>query len=405
MRLRSVWPIVVLCTLVALPADAQSGNQNWRIGADTQVSVRGDHEGLPSTGLVIDSFIAAQWGDRTQLIARPVSRGTVDGGWSHDLYQAGVRYQPPTRLPLRLEAGYALPIIGLGAQRSRPLERHAGSFHPQYLTPLPPFETGLPAVYSVTPSYPLVAIATLGTSRWDLRLGIADGSPARRRGVIGHNAAPRAPQLVVGGGVTPMTGLRLGVTVVRGDYVRSAEGLGPTVESHPPDAGAPAADAESPYAYGGTAFSATVARGSLVTGDYAYGPEMVGAAGADRRAIVSGVELEYEFGHTAIIAEWIRDVFDTTNGHAVASSGFVRVTHSLSPRWHIAGRYDLASPPDQSRLLDPDVDSLRLVEGLVAYRVTRELVVRGFLLTRRSFHGSDWAREAGISLALSHQWW
>ena len=57
---------------------------------------------------------------------------------------------------------------------------------------------------------------------------------------------------------------------------------------------------------------------------------------------------EYEFGHTSITAEWIRDVFETTTGRAVASNGFLRVTHALSPRWRIAGRYDVATPPDES---------------------------------------------------------
>ena len=187
------------------------------------MSVRGRQDGLPSTGVTIDSLIAAQWGDRTQLIARPVSRGRFDGSWSHALYQTGIRYQPPTRLLLRLEAGYALPVMGLGAQRSRPIARDMGSFHAHYGTPLPPFETGLPAVYAVTPSYPLVAIASLGMTRWDLRMGVADGSPTRLRDVLRNTGAPRAPQLVVGGGVTPMTGLRIGATFVRGDYTRAEE--------------------------------------------------------------------------------------------------------------------------------------------------------------------------------------
>lgn len=388
----------MLCSLVALPADAQPGHQGWRVGADTQVSVRGRQDGLPSTGVTIDSLIAAQWGHRTQLIARPVSSGRFDGSWSHDLYQAGIRYQPPTRLPLRLEAGYALPVIGLGAQRSRPIARDMGSFHAHYVTPLPSFETGLPAVYPVTPSYPLVAIASLGMTRWDLRMGVADGSPTRLRGVLRNTGAPRAPQLVVGGGITPITGLRIGATFVRGDYTRAEENVTST-GSNP----MPALYLDGPYS--GATFDPTAIHlpGEM---DHVSPPEeTVGSAGADRRATVSGVEVEYEFGHTAIVAEWIRDVFETTTGHAVASSGFFRVTHALSPRWRVAGRYDQATPPEASRLFTPDINPLRLVEGLVAYRVTRELLLRGFFLTRRSFQGPDWDHEAGISFAVSHHWW
>ena len=398
MRLRDAWPVAILCSMVALSAGAQPANQGWRIGADTQVSVRGRQDGLPTTGLVIDSFIAAQWGDRTQLIARPVSRGRLDGSWSHDLYQAGIRYQPPTRLPLRLEGGYALPVIGLGLQRSRPLEHDMGSFHAQYLTPLPSFEMGLPAVYSVTPTYPLVAIASLGASRWDVRLGVADASPTRLRGVFGHNDSPRAPQLVVGGGVTPVTGLRIGVTVVRGDYMREGESFTPTGEAASPAMH----DYGSSY---GVTFNATADHRMPGTDGLPDTVEVSGSTRGNLRATVSGLELEYEFGHTSIMAEWIRDVFETTGGQAVASSGFVRVTHALSPRWRVSGQYDVATPPEQSRVLAPDVRSLRLVEGLIAYRVTREVVVRGFFLTRRSFQDPDWDREAGISLAVSHHWW
>ena len=400
MSLRATWRVTVLCAMVALPVDAQP-HQEWRVGVDTQVSLRSRQDGLPSTGLVIDSFIAAQWGERTQLIARPVSRGRLDGGWYHDLYQAGIRYQPPIGLPLRLEAGYALPVIGLGLRRSRPLERDTGSLDLQYVTPLPPFEMGLPTVYPITPSYPLVAIASLGTSRWDLRLGVADGSPTRLRGVTRNNDSPRAPQLVVGGGVTPTTGLRIGATFVTGDYVRAAENPNPTGESGSQTGGAPAGY----LSYAEATFHATADHHVVPTYGDSETQETVSATGGNRRATVSGVELEYEFGHTSITAEWIRDVFETTTGRAVASNGFLRVTHALSPRWRIAGRYDVATPPDESRLFAPDLGSLRLVEGLIAYRVTRELVLRGFFLTQRSFYGPDWDREAGISLAVSHLWW
>ena len=270
--------------MVALPVDAQP-HQEWRVGVDTQVSLRSRQDGLPSTGLVIDSFIAAQWGERTQLIARPVSRGRLDGGWYHDLYQAGIRYQPPIGLPLRLEAGYALPVIGLGLRRSRPLERDTGSLDLQYVTPLPPFEMGLPTVYPITPSYPLVAIASLGTSRWDLRLGVADGSPTRLRGVTRNNDSPRAPQLVVGGGVTPTTGLRIGATFVTGDYVRAAENPNPTGESGSQTGGAPAGY----LSYAEATFHATADHHVVPTYGDSETQETVSATGGNRRATVSGV--------------------------------------------------------------------------------------------------------------------
>ena len=397
----------MLCSLVALPADAQPGRQGWRVGADTQVSVRGRKDGLPSTGLTIDSLIAAQWGDRTQLIARPVSQGRFDGSWSHDLYQAGIRYQPPTRLPLRLEAGYALPVIGLGLQRSRSIARDMGSFHAHYVTPLPSFETGLPAVYPVTPSYQLVAIASLGMTRWDLRMGVADGSPTRLRGVLRNTGAPRATQLVVGGGVTPMTGLRIGATLVRGDYTDAEEsvastGSDPMPASYHHD---PYSDHDDPYS--GATFGSTARHlpGKWITSHRQKRPSgrLARTDGqpcpASKSSTSSRVRPHRHRGR--VDSRRVRD----DHGACCRLEPFFRVTHALSPRWRVAGRYDQATPPEASRMFTPDINPLRLVEGLVAYRVTRELVLRGFFLTRRSFQGPDWDHEAGISFAVSHHWW
>ena len=355
MQLRIVLPLALICSIPALPAGAQPSQPRWRVGGDTQVSLRGRPDGLAATGVVIDSLIAAQWDDGLQIVARPVSRGRLDGSWHHALYQLGVRYHPPTRFPLRVEAGFLPPVFGLGLQRSRALERDTGGLHPQDLRAIPGFEKGLPRLKSVSASYPLAAVAVLGVSRVDIRLGVADGSPTRSRGVMRSTNPPRAPQLVVGAGVTPITGLRIGMTVVSGDYLRADEAPDPS-------------------------------RGG-------------------RRATVSGAELEYEFGHTSIVAEWIRASFDTSGAAAIASSGFVLVTHALSPRWRVGGRYDVATTPDASRVFAPDLGSLRLVEGLVAYRVTRELVLRGFVVAQHSFQSSEWDHEAGLSLAVSHRWW
>jgi hypothetical protein len=157
----------------------------------------------------------------------------------------------------------------------------------------------------------------------------APESPFRRR----HARNGVWPQLVVGGGVTPMTGLRIGATFVRGDYTRAEESITSTGSDR-----MPASYYDDPYL--GTTFGST-ARHLPGEMDHVSPPEeTVGRASANRRATVSGVEVEYEFGHIAIVAEWIRDVFETTTGHAVASSGFFRVTHALSPRWRVAGRYD-----------------------------------------------------------------
>ena len=75
--------------------------------------------------------------------------------------------------------------------------------------------------------------------------------------------------------------------------------------------------------------------------------------------------------------------------------------HALSPRWRVGGRYDVAAPPDQSRALNPALSSLHSVEGLLSYRFSRDLILRGFFVTDRSFFDSQWDREAGMSFVMA----
>ena len=58
--------------------------------------------------------------------------------------------------------------------------------------------------------YPLGAIVSASGPHWDIRGGVTDATPTRARSVFSSSQAPAATQLVVGGGVTPATGLRLG---------------------------------------------------------------------------------------------------------------------------------------------------------------------------------------------------
>ena len=350
---RCAWILPCLIALTSEPAGAQTDVPAWATGADTEVAVVFPVNDPSDTGIVLDTLAVLQWGNRLDIIARPVSRGSVSGDWRHDLYQLGVRYHRPGGLPVRLEIGYALSVVGLGVLESRPGERETSFLDPQYVRPLPPFDTSRPPVWSLTPSYPLVAIAAFGNTRWDARAGVADGSPTRMRGVLRANP-PRAPQLVVGGGITPVTGLRLGTTFVRGNYLTSDE---------------------VPEAPGG------------------------------RLATVVALELEYEVGRTAIAAEVVRDGFEVSTGHAVAASGFVHVTHALSPHWRIAARYDHARPPSESHAFSSRIASLTSVEAAFAYRFARDLAVRGFVTADRAFYQTPWTGRAGFSLVLAQRWW
>ena len=93
-------------------------------------------------------------------------------------------------------------------------------------------------------------------------------------------------RFVAGGGISPITGLRVGAGFAHGAYRRAAT----------------AAD----------------------------GPDI--AAAADPDALVFNLEAEYAVGHTRFGGEWVRNRFDSALGPAIARGYFVQAVHTFSPR-------------------------------------------------------------------------
>jgi len=320
-------------------------------GGDVQVGTSALAGGGKMTAsLVVDAFAAAEWKTVT-LVARPVSRRLASGDWRHDLYQLAARYERAGRLPVRVEAGYLAPVIGLASVRSRPGQVVPLEHAPHYFVPLPRLEPGAPPVRPVTTPYPLGVVAATGATRWDLRGGVVDASPVRRRGVIDSDGAHLAPQVLVGGGWSPATGLRIGATYVRGDYDRRGEG--PTRVS--------------------------------------------------RVASVAALELDLERRHTAITGELLRSSFDIAGGDVEALAGFVEVRHALSVRWTVAGRYDGAAAPRRLAAAGAIGSRLDAVQAAVSFRLTRDVAVRGGMLRERTYY-EPWHTAAGVGLVVSARW-
>lgn len=312
------------------------------VGADVQAAASATAgAGELSATLVVDSIAAVEW-PAVKLVVRPVSRRLASGQWRHDLYQLAVRYERARPLPLRVEAGYLAPVIGLASVRSRPAQVLSLEYAPHYFVPLPRLEPGAPPVRPVTTPYPLGLVAATGGTRWDLRGGVVDASPVRRRGVIHTDGAVRSPQPVVGGGWSPATGLRLGATFVRGIYDRRAEGL----------------------------------------------------RWVSRAASVSTFEVELERRHTALTGELVRSRFEIASGTVASTAGFVDVRHALSPRWTVTGRYDgaVAAGSVGSRL--------DTVQAAASFRLTHEVALRAGVVRQRTYY-EPWHTTVGVGLVVS----
>lgn len=317
-------------------------------GVDVQVAAAATADaGEVSATVVADTFAGIEW-TAVKLVVRPVSRRFASGEWHHDLYQLALRYERTGRLPLRVEAGYLAPVIGLAGLRSRPAQVLPLEYAPHYFVPLPRLEPGAPPVRPVTTPYPLGMVAATGGTRWDVRGGVVDASPVRRRGVIDTGGAVLSPQAVVGGGWSPATGLRFGATYVRGAYDRRGEG--PTRIS--------------------------------------------------RSASVTAFEVEAERRHTALTGELVRSRFEIAGGAVASTAGFVEVRHALSARWTVAGRYDGAVAPRRAVATGSVGSRLDTVQGVASFRLTRDVAVRAGVVRTRTYY-APWHTAGGVSLVVS----
>ena len=127
--------------------------------------------------MVFDATATVRVIDSLDVVARPWFRRLPGGDWSKEMYQLQVRYQPATRLPLRIDAGIISSPLGIIALEMRPdLNPLIGS-PSYYFSPLPSFDGKFDRVQLLSGGYPLGAMASM-SGRGGMR---AAGSPTARR--------------------------------------------------------------------------------------------------------------------------------------------------------------------------------------------------------------------------------
>jgi hypothetical protein len=153
---------------------------------------------------------------------------------------------------------------------------------------------------------------------------------------MGANKPPRMTNYVVGGGVTPRTGLRFGASFAHGAYATEGEVRDPS-------------------------------RG-------------------DREATLGQVEAEWSFGYTRIAGEWLWSTRQMAADSAAVSGGWIEGTRTISPRLFATVRYDRqgtewTSVPDHSS----HDEYYARVESAIGLRVTPMLTFRASYLTRKGY--------------------
>jgi hypothetical protein len=313
--------------------------------------------------VVVDVSLALRLGDHWQIAVRPWFRlprpNTPTGAvpdWDTQLYQAGLRYERRGPVATRVDLGYILSPIGLGLYDVRPGVNPTIVPHISYLAPMPVFEPTGPRVSAVFATYPLGAQLSLSTGVWDARAAVINAAPTRAY-VMGAVTNPRqTPVVVVGGGLTPITGLRLGASFAHGLYATSGEITLP--------------------------------------------------ASPGRAMTMAGAEGEWAFGGTKVSGELLRTAFETAASTSVAYEWFVQGQQTLSPRWFVAVRREgTSAPPLISGTSIGSRTNLDVFEATAGFRVTRDVTLRGSYYARRSYGASTWTDQAGVSVVWAHRWW
>jgi len=311
-----------------------------------------DASGATTGGAILDAYVGARVAPGLEIVTRPWAQRQANGEWNRQIWLAAVRYEHKGPVGVRVEGGLITSPVGLSNLQLRP------HLNPTVAQPSTLFQ-GLPSPEPLSPRitllgaiYPLGVSSTVSGTHWDVRGAVIDTSPVRARRTFGTNP-PRFTNVVVGGGITPIVGLRVGGSMTRGPW-RAAEEL-PLSPS-------------------------------------------------DRIATVVTVEGEWAFRYTKLQGEWTRDRLETNTGQAIESGWYFQGQQTLTARWFAAGRVErLEGPPLLTAPQGPR-QTFAGTEATAGFRITPEVTVRVSYRARRLFSQQDFSHQAMASVVWARRW-
>ncbi|MBI3049469.1 MAG: hypothetical protein HYY76_14280 [Acidobacteria bacterium] len=354
MRVRVRAILAAACLAAPLPVTAQQARPSV-LAIDTAAALEqiADLDGNAASGLSLDAVVSIGR-PGLEVIVWPIVQRLNSGQWVRDVWMATVRYERPGPIGMRIDGGLIPSPVGLANLTVRRPHLNPTISQPSSLfTALPPVELRAPRPNLLGAVYPFGTQLTVSGSRWDARAAVMDTSPLRRRRILSRsNTSPRFTNVVVGGGVTPIVGLRIGASVTHGGWLRASE---------------------SP------------------------------AVTADQDATIITIESEFAFAYTKLAGEWVRDALETSRGRRIASGWFVLGQQTLTPRWFVAGRVERIASP----LVLPTAAIERRftsVEEVLGFRLTPELTLRAGHRVRRGFGLSSYDHRAAVSVVWWRRW-
>jgi hypothetical protein len=364
----------LLLLTAAATVRAQDPTGHVAIEAVASGSVSSADDGDPF--LIFDQTSTIGVGRGWDVVVRPWARRMPGGDWAAEMYQLQIRYTSSTRIPVRLDAGVICSPIGLSTLELRPDVNPTIGAPFYYFVPLPASDGNFDRVTLMSGGYPLGALVSASGSHWDVRGGVTDATPTRARSVFSSANPPSATQVVVGGGVTPITGMRFGGAMAVGRYRIHALSQRTVA--------IPDGSYGSDYATNGV-----VAQGTRLP---------------DANVAVFNLEGEYAIGYTRITGELVVDRFETMISPAVSRGYNLLAVRTLSPRWFAAGRAVGASTP----VLIGGTEgrrSARSAEGTLGYRLNRTVTFRAAYQGSTAFNRATWQHAIAFSTVWSQRWW
>jgi hypothetical protein len=348
-----VFPLLVV--LLASTASAGQLAKPSQFAVDTAASFDQTRtfSGTDSSGVVLDAEMSVSFGAGFEGMIRPWAQRQANGDWNKQIWIAAVRYQRPGPIGLRVDAGLIPSPVGLSNLLLRPQLNPVVSLPASLFQPLPSTEIGAPRATLLGAVYAFGANATVSGEHWDVRAAVIDTSPLRTRRIFASTNPPRFDNVVIGGGITPFVGLRVGASVTHGGWQRANET--PTITEN-------------------------------------------------RDATIVTIESEFSFHYTKLLGEWVRDTMETGNGDQIASGWYVQAQQTLTPRWFVAGRVERMSAPALTPLLTIEEQHLNGVEETLGFRLTPELTVRADHRARQGFGRPGFDHQVAISVLWWRRW-
>lgn len=364
--MRSVALALLACSAVPIAsARAQTPYERFSLDTTAAIDLFGGNNVSGDPQVIVDIVATARLGNGWQAFFRPWFRqarpapGFEAPPWDAQIYQASLRYERTGTVSTRVDMGYMPSPVGLGIFDVNPKQNPTIAGHFSYFVPMLPFDTGSARVPAIASTYPLAAVFTASTTKWDARVGLTNSSPVRIS-VPAVTANPEStPVFEAGAGVTPTIGLRLGMSFAHGEYLTASE-FAPIL----PQVG--------------------------------------------RRMTLVGLEGEYAFRYTKLTGEVVHDTFATiSSGNVGATTWFIQGIQTLAPRWYIAGRHEGTSSPVVATgaffAPQPTMLSNELTAG---FRVNRDIILKASYYTRRPYgRVGDWDHQAGVQAVWDHRWW